>query len=436
MATPITWRTIAGPNFNNSGLGTAVQAFGSAGEGFSRFGGEMLENQGRADNQYTNQEIAEALRTGKVNPNLNPRADSARVQDALLGLQTGQSDLETAKVGRELTIQDTLLGKENTSDKQYENSEAFRTLEADSIKSEINRRKAQTANEQADTKLRGKEFEITAEQFKITKAAREGRDLINDFQDSQTERFANDIIKAEYPDVAQVTEAQFTDIMTRATAKSLGVEGRSAARGEFQRLKLPEEAWTNSGYGEQDEQAKAIQTALSTERIKRQEIARENGQEAEYLAGQGNYSMMGWENGNVVPINNPSHAKAQKEAVDNAAKGIGVLIANGMNADKWSDDEKATVELVRGLFPTSTLFSQIVKSFVIGGKLSEAELRQAAGEGAQALLERAKIEANPTYGTLRDNPRADANAIINGTSAGGPNAPLTTADVLARMQAR
>jgi len=358
------------------------------------------------------------------------------VQDALLGLQTGQSDLETAKVGRELTIQDTLLGKENTSDKQYENSEAFRTLEADSIRSEIDRRKAQTANEKADTKLRGKEFEITAEQFKITKAAREGRDLINDFQDSQTERFANDIIKAEYPVVAQVTEAQFTDIMTRATAKSLGVEGRSAARGEFQRLKLPEEAWTNSGYGEQDEQAKAIQTTLSTERFKRQELAREAGQEAEYLAGQGNYSMMGWENGDVVPINNPSHAKAQKEAVDNAAKGIGVLIANGMSADKWSEDEKATVELVRGLFPTSTLFSQIVKSFVIGGKLDEVGLREAAGNGAKALLQRAQIEANPTYGTLRDNPRVDANAIINGTSAGGPNAPLTTADVLARMQAR
>jgi hypothetical protein len=171
MARPITWRTIASPNFDNSAMGHAINAFRLSGEGFSRFGDELIDAQERSDKQATNRSILEALQTGKVNPDLTPRADSARVYDALLGKQTAESDLKTAEVSRRNTEANILETKQNTkyleeqtSAAAFENTEEWRRLTMDEKLAQIDRWNAQTANEKEKTKLEKLRLSILKEQ--------------------------------------------------------------------------------------------------------------------------------------------------------------------------------------------------------------------------------------------------------------------------------
>jgi hypothetical protein len=122
MASPITWRTITGPNFNNSAGGQAIDAFRSAGSGFLDLTDSLRNTQQDLDEQTTNEAIRRSLELGQVDPNLDPRANSAAVWEAVLGKQEFDDNLLTSKANRENVASQIGLRSEQTEAAQYENT--------------------------------------------------------------------------------------------------------------------------------------------------------------------------------------------------------------------------------------------------------------------------------------------------------------------------
>ena len=199
MAKPITWRTIAGPSFNNSALATAVGAFDRAGSGFGEVSDRLFQTQDRIDKQYTNDAVKQALATGQVDPSLNPRADSAAVYEALLGKQKFESDIQTADVNRKKLRADTKYTLENTERLAFENTPEWRRL----LKDE---KLAQIEKQQADAKNAAERNRLEALRISILESENDRAEELRTNIRGAEDRFAADVTAATEPLVAEQTD--------------------------------------------------------------------------------------------------------------------------------------------------------------------------------------------------------------------------------------
>lgn len=395
MAKPITWRTIAGPNFSSSAIGVANNAFRSASEGFSRFGEELFSAQDRADDQFTNQAVKQALETGQVDPNLNPRADSARVHDALLGLKTGESDLATAQANRALTA-------EQTDAAAYENTDDFRQFEREYKQAEVARKKAQTETEKRNADIRLQELNLIRDEYDQKKKTSEGIQALDSRLFDLKNEFATEIWNERFPEQAELTPQQMDEVWQAAVVRAEGTEGRRILKGVSK--DLPSAAWQGSRMGQLDALADQSRAAISERRIEEEDEARRQGRLSQLYMDRGDYSRAVWKDGEVVPEESENELDAQK--LSSQKEAIARLRTVGVK-QTFSDDEKDVLEEVRQMFPNSSMFTQIVKSFSPKGKLDEESLREAARGTAEDLLLATQRRANATKYILQDadNPR-------------------------------
>jgi hypothetical protein len=437
MAKPITWRTIAGPTFNNSAGGQAIDAFNLAGSGFLQGAEQLAETQKSIDQGYTRDAMREALRTGQVDPNLNPRADSAAIYEALLGKQKFDSDLKTAQVGRAETVANTASIEADTEAQEYLNSPEMQEFDRQIKQAEMNRAKAQTEVERRNANLRLQELNFLREtegrKIKISKDT----DFINNEVESLTNEFADQMLKDEFgldatgtrdttkdPNWVPPTNSEINELWEKARARAEGREGRRIIQGRY---KGTTEGWKGSIFGELDARAQGIEDATTTRRIEEEDRLRKAGILSATYQTNGDYSRSVWRDGEVVPEEDEDLLEAQ--SLGNDREAIARLRTAGLKTD-YSKDEKEVLGQVRDLFPTASMFTQIVKSFTVNGKLDEDNLRRAAAEGARALLIATQRRSNAAEIILTDadNPRTQvgrpprtANDILSGQQRPGPN---------------
>lgn len=140
---------------------------------------------------------------------------------------------------------------------------------------------------------------------------------------------------------------------------------------------------------------------------------------------RGDFSRTGWENGEVVPIEDENELKAQTLGTQKEA--IARLRSAGLTT-QYSKDEKEVLETVREMFPTSSMFTAIVKSFTVNGKLDEDGLRKAAEGTAADLLTATQRRANAVRRILVDPDNPQTSVQYPPT----PGAPAVDASTLLR----
>lgn len=99
MAQPLRRGKTAAVQFSSSLLGTAVDAFRGAGQGFSRVSDTFGEFEKREDEQLTNEAIAARLRGEE--PEFNRRVDQEQVRASFDARRINDSNLDTAESARE-----------------------------------------------------------------------------------------------------------------------------------------------------------------------------------------------------------------------------------------------------------------------------------------------------------------------------------------------
>jgi hypothetical protein len=434
MAKPITWRTIAGPSFNNSALATAVGAFDRAGSGFGEVSDRLMQTQDRVDQQYTNQAVKQALQTGYVDANLNPRADTAAVYEALLGKRKADSDILTAQQDRTESRATVANLREETAAQAYLNTPEMREFDRQIKQAQMERERAKTDTERTNADLRLQELNFLRDQEGRKIEISKGTDFINDEVEALTGEFANEIMRREFgldeqgrssdPNFVPPTESEINEIWEQARARAEGREGRRIIQGRYDG---PTEGWTNSIFGKLDARAEGIEDAVTLRRAEEEDYARKQGRLSELYMLRGDFSRTGWENGEVVPIEDENELKAQTLGTQKEA--IARLRSAGLST-QYSKDEKEVLETVREMFPTSSMFTAIVKSFTVNGKLDEDGLRRAAEGTAADLLTATQRRANAIRRILvdPDNPQTsvqyppapgapavDASTLLQGT---------------------
>jgi hypothetical protein len=431
MAKPITWRTIAGPSFNNSALATAVGAFDRAGSGFGEVSDRLMETQDRVDQQYTNQAVKQALQTGYVDANLNPRADSTAVYEALLGKRKADSDILTAQQDRTESRATVANLQEETAAQAYLNTPEMREFDRQIKQAQMERARAQTETEKTNADLRLQELNFLRDQEGRKIEISKGTDFINDEVEALTGEFANEIMRKEFgldeqgrssdPNFVPPTESEINEIWEQARARAEGREGRRIIQGRYDG---PTEGWTNSIFGKLDARAEAVEDATTTRRIEEEDRLRREGRLSATYQEAGDFSRSVWRDNDVVPEEDEDRLAAETLSSDREA--IARLRTAGLKTN-YSADEKEVLGEVRDLFPTSSMFTQIVKSFTVDGKLDEDGLRKAAQEGARALLLATQRRSNAPEIILTDadNPR---------TQVGRPR--RTAADIVSGQQDR
>lgn len=366
MATPITWRTIAGPNFNNSALGQGIDAFRSAGAGFSDLTESLFNTQDRVDQGYTNEAIRNSLAQGQIDPNLNPRADSAAVWEALLGKKTADSDLQTADVERSnirsqigLRAEDTKLRKEQVSEASYKNSEPYRQLQERATKADITADEAATAYNTWRQNFEKDE----SERANVIRGQRQDLEnkLIEIRQGAYQEYLSQNVPPGQTPTVEDERAAR---IYAQSAAED------PAARQVLEQYRFEkgylDEAWDLSTMGERDALAAASQASLAEKRLEREEIRAEAGLGQELAESRGDLSNTIIRDGRRVPLTDDQKAIERMGSYNEALSKIqtqGINVNRLLNA-KSDSPEKRLIDFARTKLPNASLLAAAIEPYI------------------------------------------------------------------------
>lgn len=367
MARPITWRTIAGPNFNNSALGQSIDAFRSAGAGFSDLTDSLFKTQDRVDQGYTNEAIRRSLATGEVDPSLNPRADSAAVYEALLGKRkadteedTARSDLRTAVVNRNNLRADTSYRKEQTEDLSYKNSPEYRALQERATKADISADEASTSYNTWRAKVEKDESDLGI------RIRNERQDLENKLigirQGAYQEYLQENVAPGSSPTLAQEREA-------RMYAESAAQD--PAARQVLEQYRLEkgylDESWDSSTWGEIDILNRTTQADLAGKRAEREEKLAEAGFNEQLARSRGDLSGSMVRNGKLLPLTEEMKAIEKMGTYNEALSKIESLTGANVSrliGAKGTSEEKQLIEFARSKLPNASLLAGAIEPYI------------------------------------------------------------------------
>lgn len=371
MAKPITWRSIAGPSFNNSALGQGVDAFRSAAAGFGDLTDSLFKTQDRIDEGYTNEAIRQSLQTGQVDPNLNPRADSAAVYEALLGKQKFESDLETAESQRSNIASQIGLRDEQTKDARYKNSDEYRALEKRATEADIAADEA--VNSYNTWKLKvGERDDAEAQRFKTESRDLDGK-LVEIRQGAYQEYLSQNVAPGATPTLEQEREARmYADSAARDPAARQILEQYAQERGY-----LPE-SWDLSKWGEYDALNDQTLASLAEKRAERAEILAEAETNRTISEGQGYLGNTVIRNGQRVAYTDDM---AEVERMTSYKEAVGKLRLQGINVDMLdgkssSDIEHQVIEAARQVLPNASLLAPAIEPFIKNGEFDAEGFRK------------------------------------------------------------
>lgn len=360
MARPITWRSIAGPSFNNSALGQGVDAFRSAAAGFGDLTDSLFKTQDRIDEGYTNEAIRQSLQTGRVDPNLNPRADSAAVYEALLGKQKFESDLETAESQRSNIASQIGLRDEQTKDARYKNSDEYRALEKRATEADIAADEA--VNSYNTWKLKvGERDDAEAQRFKSESRDLDGK-LVEIRQGAYQEYIQQNVAPGATPTLEQEQEARmYADSAARDPAARQILEQYAQERGY-----LPE-SWDLSKWGEYDALNDQTLANLAEKRAERAERLAEAGLGEEIARSRGDLGQTMIRDGKLVPLTDDMKDIEKMGNYREALSKIQTLTGSNVNRlldAKADSDEKKIIEFAREKLPNASLLAGAIEPYL------------------------------------------------------------------------
>ena len=362
MAQPLTWRNIAGPTFNNSAGGQAIDAFNLAGTGFLQGAEQLQDTQEVIDKGYTNDALRQTLQTGQVDPNMNRRADSAAVWEALLGKQKAESDnsytqAQTRNVGLEAdqrafeqTPEQRAIAARKTAQDLAAGEIGMQAdlagINTDNIAAKLNQRRAEIENRD----------DSEAQQIKSQYRALEGF-LVQGRQKAYDEYLQNNP-----GDMAGANQAAtaWDEYDSRAAVEEFRVKNN-----------IMPEAYSISTWGGRDELRDASMAALAQSRLERQEVRDENidrrlGSE---LAGNLTNTVV---RGGIRT--EASDNDLEEEKMTSFTQAISKIENHGINISglagiKGTSDEAVTINLGREKFPNSSLLAGAIEPYIgDGGK--------------------------------------------------------------------
>lgn len=360
MAKPITWRNIAGPSFNNSALGQGVDAFRSAAAGFGDLTDSLFKTQDRIDQGYTNEAIRQSLQTGRVDPNLNPRADSAAVYEALLGKQKFESDLETAKSQRANIASQIGLRDEQTKDYRYKNSAEYRALQERATKADIAADEAVNSYNTWRLKI-GERDDAEAQRFK-TESRDLDRKLVEIRQGAYQEYIQQNVAPGATPTLEQEQEARlYADSAARDPAARQILEQYAQERGY-----LPE-SWDLSTWGRYDALNDQNLADLAKARAERAEKLAEAGLGEKIARSRGDLGQTMIRDGKLVPLTDEykdiENMGNYREALSKIQTLTGANVTRLLDS-KDSSDEKRLIEFAREKLPNASLLAGAIEPYL------------------------------------------------------------------------
>jgi hypothetical protein len=383
MATPIRWNNVnIRSGAEAASLGSTAAQFGrTAQAGFAglatRLRARSVEDRDREDQLMTNEAISAAL-SGGPTVSSNRRVDPLALQKAVQSKGLYEEDIETSNLNQ------TGLGLSNRINKfTADNQEAVFKLEQEATRLGMDTdRQTQALNK----------FKLGVEQYDFKRQQK-----LNALDDTQREniealdaagqRFEDEISAQLLAGTPNPTQEQINRARVEARARLQGPEGRQYLRKELVRIGGSEAAWEGSDAGRRDalaEQTAAAEAALRQEqRIKR--IEREGLWNVQF--GEGDYSTTVVDSAGNPGPGNEDVLKAQRNVISTEKKAIQHLNRSGVNTSQFDDKDKEAIEEVRAAFPTSSLFTPVVASWVEDdGSLDRKGMRKALSEGQRDMM--------------------------------------------------
>lgn len=369
MAKPITWRTIAGPSFNNSAGGQAIQAFNLAGTGFLQGAEQLAETQKSIDQGYTRDAMREALRTGQVDPNLNPRADSAAIYEALLGKRKADTDntytqAQTRNIGLE------------ADERAFQQSPGQRAIEARRTAQELAAgeigMRADLAGINADTiaaRLNQRRYEIENRNDANAQQIKSQYRALENFLVQGRQRAYDEYLQNNPGDMAGANQAaiEWDQYNSRAEVEEFRVKNN-----------IMPEAYELSTWGGRDALRDASEAALAEKRRERSE-ARQEAEDIREISERQGYL------GNTVLRNGVRTAytddMAEVERMTSYKEAVGKLRLQGIDVDMLDgktskDTEHQVIEAARQVLPNASLLAPAIEPFIKNGKFDAKGFRK------------------------------------------------------------
>ena len=432
---PLTWRNINAPAFQNF---DPTRGFAAGGAQLSEAGKQFLTLQEAADKQVTNQANARALLTGELDPNMNPRADAATVGTTLtdyLGAkadigyteaQTGQAEAETEKINEE------------TLGLQFENSEAQQKLRTDATKAVI-------AQNLALAEERSVQAKKTRSELELSEKTRSGRDAIDREYQRIVEEKVTQLWRDMSPDpnnMQPLTPADAEELFQRAKTWAMTEEGVAQMKQFAKANDIIGDAWKESIYGLYE--TTSIEYQAEQKKIQDEELrfARSLGREAEYRASIGDFSMMDYIDGQVVPVNNKVALEAGRATTMADAWNVVDTIPKSIaNTSKWRDDEDVAeaIQVLREKFPRKKLLQLVIQGYIQNGKLDVKKVMEDRQLRSSAMVQKAlaaqglapefqyptSYSGRPGYGNPQGSPVPGVGMFGGGAPGTGIFSPTT-----------
>jgi hypothetical protein len=395
MANIPTWRNIAGPSFNGSFINTAANTFSNVTDNSLAIADSLFATQDRIDERYTNAAVLDALRTGRVDPNLNPRANANTVYDALYGKQEHESLLETEQAERDNIGSQIDLRNEQISDYSWKNSEAFRNLYERNLTSEAD------ANAAA----------LAYDTWALQQGQRQDAQAMKDSED--VERLAYELtgigqrayqqaLREMVPEGQEATEAQKVEARIRAEEAKESPEARQFLEDFRFKNKISQAAWDRSAHGRQDILGEAAKAEIVTARRIREEANLDANDAMIRGFDNGDFSKGRVDRfGRLVPL---TEAYKDIEAMGSYDEAMSKLQRFGINVDKLSaaksdSRERRVMGIARQTFKTASLLASTIEPYIGDDGEFDADeymdlLDDVGGLGIQNGINQARISSN------------------------------------------
>lgn len=386
MAKPITWRNIAAPNFSSAPIGQAVDAFRSAAGGFGDLTQSLFQTQDRIDQGYTNEALRQALQTGQVNPNLNPRADAAAVWEGILGKrkadtedkytqeQTRNIGLEADQRAFEQTPEQRALAARFAAQKlatgEVDIQEGLSNIESNKISMKLNQRRAEIENRN----------DAEAQTIKTQARDLEGRLIAGKQQ--------------QYQSYLQQNPGDEAGARIHADKWSQSPEARQYLESYAVENQFFPESWELTTWGEIDELARATTANLTEKRLERQEkleemvgkrmVAELNGSLDYTIFKDGRRTEGSQEELDAQKMSSNADALSK---IQNGVPGAGRKINISKLTDlKPSSPEMKTLQIAREKFPNSSLLAGAIEPFIASdGDFDWKGFREAMGDAGPLI---------------------------------------------------